>query len=292
MRDVISIVQRQMRKYFRNKEVVMFSLLSAFIVSALYMFFLANMQIDYIKETVGNIEGIETMINAWIVGGLVCIPAVSVPLIMLCFKVDDVVDGTQKDIMVTPAKRTNIMLGYVISAFIVSFVMTILCLLFGELFIIAKGGTILSFIEFIKIIGIISLIIFSFTGFEFFLTLFMRTSSAITVANSLLNVLLGFLLGLYVPIGMLGKNIASVIKGFPLIQASSLIRQIIMNDSIGIVTFGAPQMAVDELRQMYGVDIMMNDTLLTPTVIIAILITFGIIFYVASVLLIKHRKEK
>lgn len=292
MKEIISIVQRQMKRYFRNKGVVIFSLLSAFIVSGLYMFFLADMQINYIKETAGNVKGVENMINTWIVGGLVCIPAISVPLIMLCFKVDDFVDGTEKDIMISPAKRTNIMFGYIISAFIVGFAITVLCLIIGELFIVAKGGSLLSFSETIKILGILGLLIFSFTGFEFFITLFMKTSSATTVVNSLLNVLLGFLLGLYIPIGMLSCGIATVIKSFPLLQASSIIRQIIMSKSIAVVTAGAPPSIINEIKQVYGVDIILKGTLLTPIHIIAILFSFGILFYVASIIIINHRKGK
>lgn len=292
MREILSIIDRQMKRYFRNKGAMIFSLLSAFIVSALYMFFLADMQIDYVIDAVGDIDGISDMINSWIVGGLICIPAVSVPLIMLCFKVDDVVDYTEKDLLVTPAKRGNIMLGYVISAFIVGLVMTIICFIFGEAFIIARGGELLHLSEISKIIGILMLLIFAFTGFEFFIISFMKTSSSVTVLNSLLNVLLGFLLGLYVPIGQLNGNIATIIKGFPLLQSSSLIRQILMRESLDRVLNGAPQIVVDEVRQMYGVDIIINEVLLKPIHIIAILLTFGIIFYTGSILVLRYRKER
>lgn len=292
MREISSIINRQMKRYFRNKGVVVFSILSVLIVSALYIFFLADMQIDYVKKVVGNIQGIDNMINSWIIGGLVCIPAVSVPLIMLCFKVDDVVDKTQDDLMVTPAKRVRIMLGYVISALIVGLVMTLICFVLGEVFICTRGGSLLSLIDSVKIIGMLILVIFTFTGFEFFIISFMKTSSSVTVANSLLNVLLGFLLGLYVPIGMLGDKIATIIKAFPLLQSSSIIRQILMKNSLNEVLSGAPSNVIAQVREMYGVDIVISDELIKPILTIAILLIFGIMCYAGSILVFNHRKVK
>ncbi len=128
------------------------------------MFFLAEMQIDYVKEAVGNIAGIENMIYTWVVGGLILIPAVSVPLIILCFKVDDVVDGVEYDLLITPAKRVSILLGYVVSAFIVSLVMCVLCFILCQIFIVARGGELLTFIDTMKVLGMVSLVIFSSLG--------------------------------------------------------------------------------------------------------------------------------
>lgn len=292
MSEVISLVNRNIKRYYRNKGAMIFSLLSVFIVSALYMFFLAQMQIDYVKETVGDIAGIENMINTWIIGGLLCIPAVSVPLIILCFKVDDTVDGTFKDLLVAPTKRSSIMLGYVVAAIIIGFAMTMISFVLGEFFILAKGGSLLSFVSTIKVISILFLMIVSFAGFEFFIVLFMKSNAAISVANSILNILLGFLLGLYVPIGMLGDGVANVIKSFPLLQGSSLIRQIIMKESLNVVFKNAPISVIREVREMYGIDIAIGNTVLQPAFIIALLILFGIMFYIASLVVLKYKKEK
>jgi multidrug/hemolysin transport system permease protein len=292
MHEMKSIIDRNMKKYFRNKGTVIFSLLSAFIVSSLYIFFLTDMQIEYVESAVGNIDGIETMITSWIVGGFVCIPAVSVPLIMLCFKVDDIVEGKQDDLYVTSAKRIEIMLGYICSAFIVGFIMTIACFVLGEVFIISQGGFLLSFLDGLKIVGVLSLVIFTFTGLEFLIILFIKTNSMVTVANSILNVFLGFLLGLYVPIGMLGETVGNIVKAFPLLQASSIIRQIIMKKSLNLVLDGAPPEIISQIREMYGVDIVFHEVLLKPVYIITIFIICGIITYVGAALVIRYRKEK
>ncbi|MEX1377161.1 MAG: hypothetical protein AB1Z23_06770 [Eubacteriales bacterium] len=292
MAEIKSMINRNIKKYFRDRGALFFSLLSVFIVTALYLFFLAKMQVDYVKDAIGNIEGIESMINSWIIGGLVCIPAVSVPLIILCFRVDDVVAGTEYDLNVTPAKRINIMMGYIFSAVIVGFVVSIVCLTIGEIFIVAKGGTLLSLIDITKTISMLLLINICFSGLEFFFVLLMRTNSSINVANSILNILLGFLLGLYVPVGMLGGGAETVIKSFPLLQGASVIRRIMVSDIINDVFFNAPQEAILNIRSVYGIDIVFGEKILSTSFIIAILAVFGIMFYIASFAIMKYRKDK
>lgn len=292
MSKILFFAARNMKKYFRDTGVLIFSLLSVFIVSGLYLFFLAQMQIDDVQASIGVVKDIENMINTWVVGGLVCIPAVSVPLIILCFKVDDVVDKTQDDLFVTPTNRTHIMLGYVVAACVIGFIMTAISLILGEVFIVAKGGQLLSAISILKIIGILSLLIISFTGFEFFIICFLKSNSTITVVNSLLNILLGFFLGLYVPIGMLSDKVALIIKACPLIQVASLTRQIIMKDYILSVFKGVPSSIVDDIRQDFGIDIIIGNTTLSAPLILSALIIFGLIFYIASIFVLKYRKEK
>ena len=292
MTEIVSIFRRNIKKYFRDKGALFFSLLSVFIVTALYMFFLSKMQVDYVKQAIGSIDGIESMINSWIIGGLVCIPAVSVPLIILCFRVDDVVAGTEYDLNVTPAKRMNIMLGYVMSAVIVGFTVSAACLAAGEIFIYAKGGHILPFLDMLRAMSMLLLINICFSGFEFFVVLLMRTNSSINVANSVLNILLGFMLGLYVPVGMLGKGAGNIIKIFPLLQSASVVRRIMLGDIIENVFSAAPQDAIAKIRSVYGIDIVLGEKTLSTAFIIAILVGFGIIFYIASFAVMKFRKDK
>ncbi len=120
----------------------------------------------------------------------------------------------------------------------------------------------------------------------------MKSNAGVNVANSILNVLLGFLLGLYVPIGLLSDGIANVIKSFPLLPSASVIRQILMKDSLDKVFSGAPANVVSEVREMYGIDIVLGGKLMETGTIIAILVIFGIIFYIGSILVLNLRKAK
>ena len=292
MSEAIIFAERSIKRYFRDAGVMLFSFLSVFIVAGLYMFFLKDMQIESIKAVTGNLEGIDEMVVSWVIGGLLCIPAISVPLLIMCFKVDDLVDGKQEDLFVTPAKRSSIMFGYILSAWIVGFMMTLLTLVLCEIFIVANGGKVLTIIEALQVIGILSLVIFVFSGITFFVILLLKSKSAVMVVNSILNTLIGFFLGLFVPVGMLSNGIASVIKIMPPLQVASLLRNIFMKDALDQVLGATNAEAVSEIKDIYGVDIMIGGHLMETSDIIIILVILGAVFYGGCVFIVNRMKRK
>ena len=257
MSEVLALTGRNMRRYFRDMGSILFSFLSVFIVTALYIFFLTDMQIESIQAVTGKIDGIDKVVTTWVMGGLLCIPAVSVPLFLLGFKVDDIADGVAEDLLVTPAGRLKIMLGYNLSAWFVGLAMTLLTFVFCEVFIVVKGGTFLSVNEALGVLGILALMVVAFSGFFFLIILFMKTRSSILVITSVLNTLLGFFLGLFVPVGMLSEKIASVIKAFPLLQGAAVVRQILMGSPLETLESKIGETAIGEIKEVYGVKIIL-----------------------------------
>jgi multidrug/hemolysin transport system permease protein len=292
MSIVYSLTMRNLKRYYRDKAALFFSLLSVLIVVALYVFFLADMQVQSVKAVVGDIAAIDSFIYAWIVGGLLCIPAVSVPLIILAFKVEDTADGIYDDLAVTPAGRIHIMGGYVCAAWIAGFVMTALTLFLGVVFIAAKGGPWLPALSILEILGVAGLTILTFSGFSFFFILGLKTHSALMVVNTILHTLIGFLAGLYVPIGFLSKGIGTVIKAFPLSHATAVLRRIVMADAMERLFSGAPVEVAAKIRQNYGVDLLLGEHSLTGAEMLIILTGFGLLFYIGSAILLARSKSR
>ncbi|MEN8905188.1 MAG: ABC transporter permease [Clostridiales bacterium] len=291
MNKIWILTKRNLIHYYRDKGALFFSFLSVFIVIGVYIFFLADMQINNLQSELGKSKNISYLVYTWIIGGLLCIPAVSVPIILLTFKVNDTIEGIQDDFFVTPVKRCSIMLGYVLSAWIAGIIMTIFTLVLGELFILIKGGQLLSIIDLIKMIGIISILIFSFCGFSFFIIIHLKSNSSITIVNTILNTLIGFLTCLYFPIGYLSDGISMVIKIFPLSHATSLLRKIIMEYSMNQLFSNTSEYSMNKLKQDYGIDLIIGKHILSTTEMIFSLIIFGIIFYIASIVVLKRYKK-
>lgn len=292
MGEIFVLTKRNILRYFRDTGAILFSFLSVFIVAGLYVFFLTDMQINSIKLVTGDLQGIDDMVISWVIGGLVCIPAISVPLFLLCYKVDDTVDGQQEDLLVTPVKRSKIMLGYMVAAWVVGFAMTTLTFALCEVFIVVKGGHLLTALSIIKVLGLLGIINIVFSGFFFFIMLFFKSKSSVMVITSILNTLLGFFLGLFVPVGALSNSIATGIKVFPMLQAASLIRQIMMEESLAKIAETTGLTAVSEIKEFYGVDIIIGGHMLQSSDIIVILIIFGLVFYGGCLLTYKRMKRK
>lgn len=291
MSQIMYFAVRNMNKYFRDKTVVGFSLISVFIVIGLYVFVLADMQIENINGMIPGVVGVDEMVYTWIIGGLLFIPAVSVPMIVLCFKVDDYVKGVEDDLFVTPTDRVRFLIGYNLAAWFVGFIMTVITFIICEVFIVVKGGNLLAFDDMLKVMGILLGEIIAFSGPIFFIIIFLKTNSSLTVLNSILNTVLGFLLGIFVPIGMLNDSIGNIIKAIPLIQMSAMVRRIVMGNAIDKVFLGAPDYVINEVRSMYGLDIYVGEHLMRPWETILILAVIGILFYILSGVVLNIRKR-
>jgi len=289
---VWQLVKRNLIRYWRDKGALVFSLLSVMIVVFLNILFLADMQIQHIKLNFSDTAGIDELVYGFVLGGLLCIPAVSVPIMLLTFKVDDAAQGTQDDLLITPVSRHLIMLGYVIAAWIAGFVMTLLTFVLGEAFIFVSGGQLLSFVSILKVIAIISVTILVFSIFSFFVIMRLRSNSALTVVNTILNTMIGFLAGLYMPLGFLSAGISDVIKSFPLSHAAALLRQVFMEMPIDRIFGTEPAQIVDQIRQHYGADIVIGGHAFQGWEMYLFLIAFGLVFFVGSVLMLTKYKRR
>ena len=202
------------------------------------------------------------------------------------------VEGTQDDLFVAPVKRSYIMMGYILTAWITGVIMTVLTLVLGELFIVVKGGTLLSVVDYIKLFGIIVISVLAYSGFSFFLIIWLKTNSSISILNTILNTLVGFFAGLYFPIGYLPDNIATVIKVFPLSHSAALFRSIMMDKSLRQVMGSTSLDLLSNMKQEYGIDLMIGGHLLSDNTMIIYILVFGLLFYIGSVVILKHYKGK
>lgn len=80
MKSLSSLISRNIKIYFRDRTLLLLSLLSVFIVILLYAVFLQQTQLDAIKALVGSTDDSKAMVNEWMVAGLLSITAVTTTL--------------------------------------------------------------------------------------------------------------------------------------------------------------------------------------------------------------------
>jgi len=298
MTVIINLVKRNMLRYLRDKAAVFFSFLSIFIVLFLYLFFLADMQVDSIMNSIKNIPGFEDregavqfMVNTWLIAGLLAVNTITMPISILSMKVEDRYNKVGDDFNATPAKRYQIVLGYIISAWIIGLVTSLVILIVGEAYIVMKGGELLSFLGILKVLGIVMLSIIMFSGMFYILIIFLKSANQVGTVNTLVGTFSGFLGGIYVPLGVLG-TVGTVIKFFPLAHTATLLRQVFMENSIDRVFEGAPSSVARDIREFYGVDLAVGSHILTPLEMILIILGFSIVCYAVSVILTAKLKRK
>lgn len=100
----------------------------------------------------------------------------------------------------------------------------------------------------------------------------------------------GFLGGIYIPIGILGKNVQSVMNLLPTAHSVTLMRNVYMNEAIDLVFTGAPQDVFDNYSYIYGLEVNIGDFAMGSIHLILSMVVFAPIFYVLSVIKLLRAK--
>lgn len=272
------LVLRNLRVYFRDRLSVFFSLLSVMLTFLLYLLFLG----DVWTSDLPDVNGARSMMDGWIMAGLLSIASVTTTLGAAGIMVDDRTTKVRKDFEASPLSRASLAGGYILSSFGVGSLMTIIGLILAEVYIVLNGGELLSLTQLFKILGLILLSVLSNTALLTFLVTFFKTNSSFGTASTLVGTLIGFLTGIYIPIGMLPQAVQGIIKLLPVSHTAVLMRQIFMEKPLQAVFSGAPQEVVTKTLQSLGVQFSVNGTEIAPIVSMLFIAGTVVVFFALS----------
>ena len=213
MSNVFHLCKRNVLIFIRDRSSVFFSLLAVFIIIGLYALFLGDIVVSSVSEIVG--EHARYLMDSWIMAGTLAVTSITTTLGAFGILIDDRDRKISNDFKSSPIKRTHILSGYILSAWIIGVLISILGLLLAEIYIVVSGGRWLELKEAISLIGVMMVSVFSSTAMMLFFVSFFKSSSSFGVASSVMGTLIGFLTGIYVPIGQLPNGVQTVTKFFP-----------------------------------------------------------------------------
>ncbi|MEG0384824.1 MAG: ABC transporter permease [Solibacillus sp.] len=291
MEALISLVARNNKMFRRDKTQVFFSLLSIIIVIALYGIFLQKMQVDAIEQVTKATPETITMVNEWLVAGLLSMIAVTTTLGAFGIAIQDIESKSAADFLTAPISRAKIQLSYVLNAFFIGFIFSFIAFISCEIFIVATGGQLLNGTEMMKVIGILILSVLLASTFNMFLVLFVHSQNAYSTLTTIVGTLIGFLCGVYVPFGVLPGFAQNLIMYFPISHTTVLLRDAFMQNSIQTVFAGASNEQVEAYKINFGVVYEMNGNLLTSTTSLLIIVGTTIVLAMLSIIIFKRRNK-
>lgn len=270
------LIKRNLKLFFRDKTAVFFSLLAILIIIVLYAVFLGSV---WLPDSMTTLENTSLLMNDWLMSGILAVASVTTTLGAFGIMVDDKNKKINKDFYSSPIKKSNIALGYIGNAFIIGVIMSLVTMLVAEIYIVINNGTLLSLLDFFKVFLLILLVAIANTSMMCFIVSFFKSNSAFTTASTIIGTLIGFLTGIYLPIGSLPESVQLVIKIFPVSHAASLFRQILMKNSIQTVFKDVPENYLIDFKHHMGVTFEIGNYEITPVISIAILVVTAMIFY-------------
>jgi len=278
MNAVLNFAKRCCLLYFRDKAAVFFSMMASLIVIMLYVLFLREMTVS------GNpdIADMGSLIDAWMLSGILGITSVTCSAAALQTMVDDRCDGKSADFKVTPLGPYGLAAGYVVSTFAVGVIMSYIILVIAVVYMLATGcdisvsGTIISAILVIPASLSGSVIMFA-------ITTLVRTSAAFSGMYTVISVAIGFVTGIYVPFGSMPSVIGTASVFIPATQMSSLFRKYFAGAAMDHSMEGASEATVAEFRTDMGFDLFIGDTQFSVAVSLIYVLAVTAVFFLFAV---------
>lgn len=276
---MINFAIRNLKVFFKDKSSVFFSLLAVFLIIGLYALFLG----DAWESSLTEVEGSRYIMDSWIIAGLLAVTSVTTTMGAFGIMIDDRTKKIIKDFNSSPINRSSIAGGYILSSYIIGVIMSLISLVLGEFYIVMNGGEFMSFTVLIKVIGLVLLSTFTSVSMVLFMVTFFKSTNAFSTASTIIGTLIGFLTGIYMPIGQLPETIQWLIKLFPVSHAAALLRQVMMEAPMENAFVHAPAGMEAEFKELMGVVFKFGDATASSFTSVIVLIVTAVVFYGLSI---------
>ena len=285
---MISFAKRNLKVYFRDKSSVFFSLLAVIIVLGLYILFLGDQLVHSISDTV---NGANRLMDSWIMAGILAVTPVSTTLGSFGAIVNDKSKKIIKDFRSSPIKPGSLAGGYILSSFIIGIIMSLFALAIIEIWFACKGYALLSGLQLLQILGVILVSVLTSSAMMYLVVSLFSSQNAFATASTIIGTLIGFVTGIYLPIGSTDQSIQYVIEFFPISHAASLFRKILMADPIAESFKDVPDKFLTDFKLDMGVEFNAFDHTFTTLESIIYLLVSAAIFYIIGILITKKKSK-
>ena len=238
MRGFLGLTKRNLLLFFKDKQSILFSLLTSMIVLALYLLFLKDTFVNAMDSAINQFPDLSSLIdkndkdmfaNLILLTGILGSAMITVPYNCLITLVKDRENKVDYDILVTPLKRGQIILSYFVSAALSSVILTGIILAVGLATICMHGDIYLGTIDILKAFGVVALGSISATSIFMIIVLFLKSVSASGAFFGLLSAVSGFIIGAYIPISQFSEAIQTICNIFPASQITIVLRNVLIN---------------------------------------------------------------
>jgi len=287
---LIILVKRNIKLYLRDPLSVFFSLISTFIIIMLYGLFLRANLMGGVSEVAGGAKYASWIVDSWLMAGLIVVNSVTVSLGVLGLMITDQTANRLRSFLIAPINRGSIVSSYIFAAWIIGSALTIITFISGEIYIKINGGEFLSGMAILEVIGLIIVNVFSSTSIVFCFVSMMKSEAAFQTFTAVLGTVIGFVAGIYVPVGILSQSIQTFTKFIPITYGVSLSRQVFMREPVAKMFAGAPSSAIVSFEKYFGSRVFWGDYQVSQILMLGILLLSGIIFMGLSIVIMNRKK--
>ena len=237
-RAYFGMTVRNMKVYSKDKIALLLSLLTQLIVLGLFLLFLKSTYVDAINDSLGALKDkldkrdVESIVNSWLVSGVVGTSVVTAALNALTVMVHDKMERIDYDYSAAAVKSGTVVMSYFTGAMLSAFATSAVLLTAGLGFIAVTGNFLYGFLD---VLTIYATVFFGTVSSTMVLMLFVslfKKDSSLSAFNILVSVAIGFVVGAYVPVGQFSQNMQTAVNLVPGAQITALLRNELMRPAI------------------------------------------------------------
>ena len=243
---MLALLKRNFLLYFRNRPGVFFSLLGALISFILYIIFLQK----NLTDAWAQLPNSGPLLNNWLMSGTLAVTGITTSLAALTQLVKDREYQVDQDLYLSNHGKWRLPFSYLASAIIISFAMQVLmyvlmCSYFREvpkLYILPE----------LLLIMMLSSLLSSLVNA--ILVYFFQSVDSLGKFATIVGTASGFLVGTYVPLGVLPDFAQLLMKCTPATYIAALYRQVLMKETLS-ETFKGQDNLLQEFQEKMGVQL-------------------------------------
>ena len=296
MSITIALIKRNIKLFFKDKGMFFTSLITPAILLVLYATFLGNVYRDSFEMNLPEAVKLPEKLMNGLVGGqlMSSILAVSCVTVAFCsnfLMVQDKVNGSIKDLRISPVKSSVLSLSYyvatLISTLLICFTATGICLLY-----ISAVGWYLSLSDILfLLLDVVVLVLFG-TALSSVINFFLSTQGQLSAVGTIISAGYGFICGAYMPISSFGDGLQKVLSFLPGTYGTSLMRTHSLQGALSEMQIqGIPSEVIATLKDTLDCNIyFFGDKVGIPTMYLILGVTVTVL--VVTYILMNSLKKK
>ncbi len=268
----LQLTRRHLLVFFRNKIRMFYTLMVPVIIFLVYIFFLRRMELSMIATNLP--EGVAmnaelsayltTLVDSWMLAGITVLSVITVSLQTNNVLVEDKQNGVNRDFISSPVPKELLVASYFLFNFLVTSVIGLVFLLICGTYLLCLGEFMLTAADVFTVLAVFLFATVSTVLMTVLIASFVKREATMSSIVAIFSTAVGFLIGAYMPLGMMPDWVQGICGFIPGTYACSLMRYAFMKTPLAGLTAYAQGLSLpaetlesllSELSGTFGYDV-------------------------------------
>ena len=300
MNTLLALVKRDTKLFFKDKGTFFTSLVTPLILLLLYATFLAKVYRDSFVSVLGGLDLsldipdklIDGCVGGQLMSSLLAVCCVTVAFCSNMLMVNDKVNGSIKDLTITPVKPSVMSMAYYISTALSTLIVCVVAAAVSMVYL-AFVGWYLTFTDILLIFSDVFMLVMFGTALSSIINIFLSSQGQISAVGTVVSAGYGFICGAYMPISQFSEVLQKVIAFLPGTHGTALLRLHAMRGAFSeLESLGVPKQVVTEISNSLDCSVKMFGEYVSEPTMYAILGGSVVLLVILYILIHNIRSNK